>query len=144
MKDLTYNFECSIPLHQVQYLNRDIGFNPKLDYVVIVHGLGFSKFFFFKIVKALETKGYKVVYFKYPTRKFTLDILVSEFLGKEIKHKCPDKKKKIHFVSHSFGGIMIRKYLEANPSLRTGRVVMIAPPNHGSEIVDILRNNFFI
>lgn len=120
---------------------RYINLSNKRDYVVVVHGLGFSKFCVSKTIKALKKKGYVVMYFEYPTRKYPIDVLANEFLAKYIKYNCTDKKKKINFVTHSFGGILVRKYLADNPSIRVGRVVMIAPPNHGSPIIDFFKNN---
>ena len=40
----------------------------------------------------------------------------------------------------TLGGILVRYFLEKNELPRLGRVVMIAPPNKGSQVVDMLRD----
>ena len=111
----------------------------KGDYVVLIHGLYKLPFSMRKITKTLDEVGYCVIDFEYESRRYSIDEVATSFLPQFIRKHCIDPKKKINFVTHSVGGLVLRRFLEKNKLLKLGRVVMIAPPNHGSELATFFK-----
>ncbi len=110
-------------------------------YVVLLHGILRSDSSMQKIARALRREGYEVINIRYPSRIKPIEELAG-FIDAIIRKKCIQSEWKMHIVTHSMGGVIVRDmlgYIRAPENL--GRVVMLAPPNNGSEIADALKDN---
>lgn len=124
--------------------------------VILLHGLARTADSMNSMSEHLAKHGYHTVNVNYPSREQPVEVLAPLALEKGITSCNAAKTSGINIVTHSLGGILVRHYFNStanaisntsnsaskvldNKPIKPKRVVMLGPPNQGSQVVDNLK-----
>jgi hypothetical protein len=110
--------------------------------VILLHGLGRTHHSMSSIESKLKRQNYFVVNEDYPSTKKSIRTLANQYIPLMVDRCLINHSDQINFVTHSLGGILLREYLKDHEISQLSHIVMLAPPNHGSQLADLLHNNW--
>jgi len=114
--------------------------NQSRERVVLLHGLAESPLTMAPLHAALGQAGYVISNVGYPSTLAPIEALASEFI-EPLLSTWPDAPK-VHFVTHSLGGVLLHACLAKYRPVNLGRVVMTAPGLHGSDAIEMYRRHW--
>src|SRR5688500_2230571 len=115
---------------------------PAREIVVILHGIAKNAGSMKPVEAMLQKQGYETLSITYPSTKLDLDGIAKHLHEEHLTASFWEKAGKVHLITHSMGGLVARRYFDAYkteiPADKLGRVVMLAPPNGGSDVADAI------
>ncbi|MBM3554437.1 MAG: alpha/beta fold hydrolase [Alphaproteobacteria bacterium] len=108
------------------------------DLVILLHGLARTGRSMRVLAGRLEAAGYRVAVIDYPSRRHdfaTLARAVRHRLETWTRRAAKEGSKRVHFVGHSLGGLLLRATLDRPLALPFGRIVMLGTPNQGAGVI---------
>lgn len=119
---------------------RKVAASENRHLVLLVHGIGRGPATFGDLPDKLRTAGFEARAISYPSTRGSIEDHAAQL---ERLLQRADGVDEVSFVTHSMGGIIVRRLLSGNGEwqsrIKPGRLIMIAPPNQGSVVAKALQ-----
>lgn len=110
------------------------GTRESSELVVLVHGLARTPRSLGSMARALERGGYSTRRFGYPSLRAGIDHHAHALAAELAQLRAAARWRRIHLVGHSLGNLVVRAAVGERPPGAIGRIVMLVPPNRGSQV----------
>lgn len=117
--------------------------NPEVkndECVILIHGMGRTYRSMLEMQEMLSSQGYYTINLGYPSTELKIEKIADDYFPLALKECKTVNPSQIHMVTHSLGGIIVRQAMRHGQPANLGRIVMLSPPNKGSELVDKIKN----
>ena len=111
--------------------------------VIVIHGFARRARSMDIIAAEIHKAGYEVRNVDYASLNQNITDIKEDVFEKFNQYISENQNKKIHFVGHSLGGLLIRSYLGENKINNLGSVVLMGTPNKGTPLVNEYQDKWY-
>jgi pimeloyl-ACP methyl ester carboxylesterase len=131
-----------MPPHDVNANTASSRMRTDRELVVLIHGLAANRLVMRPLQRRLRARGYDTFNWGYRSVLRPIQRNAERFRRRLDSLAGREDVERLHIVGHSMGSIITRYIVANDPPDKLGRIVLLAPPNHGSRVARWLNRGF--